>query len=149
MKLNPDCVRDVLLYLEDNLTYIHENIFSIEHNSIDISVLAEVLHNQKNYNVDDVIYSVEKLLEVKFIIPKTELRGNDNNILCCPIADISWNGHQFLNTIRPKSVWDATKKGASKLGLMSIHALSTIAMKVTDAVISDPAVIAKIVEHIN
>lgn len=148
MKLNPDCIRDVLLYLEDNLTYNHERQDSIEHNSINMSTIAADLHDQKGYEIDDVNYSIEKLLEVKYIVPQTELRGHNKSILYCPIADISWNGHQFLNTIRPKSVWDATKKGASKLGIMSIHALSTIAMKIADAVITDPAVIAKIVEHI-
>ena len=63
----------------------------------------------------------------------------------CEINNITWNGHQFLNTIRPDTVWQATKKGASKIGLMSMHALSSIAMKVAETIVSDPAVIAKIV----
>lgn len=32
----------------------------------------------------------------------------------CPISDISWNGHQFLNNIRQQTIWDATKAGAKK-----------------------------------
>lgn len=34
MKLNPDCIYDVLLYLEENLSYNHETEGSIEYNTI-------------------------------------------------------------------------------------------------------------------
>lgn len=67
----------------------------------------------------------------------------------CEINNITWNGHQFLNTIRPKTVWEATKQGASKLGIMSMHALSTIAMKITEAVITNPVVIDNIIKYMD
>lgn len=115
MKLNPDCIRDVLLYLEENLSYNHERKDSLEHNSISMRKIAEYLHNQKGYEIDDINYSIEKLLEIMYIIPDNELRGRNHSILSCSILDISWNGHQFLNTIRPKTIWDATKKKQNKL----------------------------------
>lgn len=65
----------------------------------------------------------------------------------CEINNITWSGHQFLNTIRPKTVWEATKDGASKLGVMSLHALSSMAMKISDAIVTDPAVISSIIER--
>ena len=145
MKLNPDCVRDVLLYLEENLKFSKERDYGIEHESIGLTTIVEYLQNEKGYEPDDVKYSVEKLLEIRYIVSYKMTTGNNHSIVTCPISDITYEGHQFLNTIRPDTVWQATKKGASKLGIMSMHALSSIAMKVAEVIISDPTVIAKIV----
>lgn len=41
----------------------------------------------------------------------------------------------------------ATKTGAAKLGIMSMSALNTISMKVMEAVVTNPSVIAGIIEH--
>lgn len=42
------------------------------------------------------------------------------------------------------TIWDVTKKGAEKIGLISIRALSKLASKIADNIISDPTTIAKI-----
>ena len=47
MKLNPDCIRDVLLYLEENLSYNHDNPDYVKHNSIDIYTISDDLHSEK------------------------------------------------------------------------------------------------------
>lgn len=145
MKLNPDCVRDVLLYLEKNLSYSKERDDLLEHTSITMHKIAEDLSYQNGYEIDEVNYSVEKLLEVRFIIPETEVRGHNNGILYCPISDISWNGHQFLNNIRQQTIWDATKVGAKKIGATSITAFSMIAMEIIKAIVTKPEVINTII----
>ncbi len=149
MKFDPDCVRDVLLYLEENLSYNHERLDSIEHNSITMSKIAEDLHSQKGYEIDNVNYSIEKLIEIKYIIPETEIRGCNNSILYCPISDISYNGHMFLNTIRPKSIWDATKEKAKQIGGMSIHSISIISSSIMQSLASNPDFIQSIVDKMN
>lgn len=149
MKLNPDCVRDVLLYLEKNLSYNHERQDSIEHNSITVDKISEDLHNEKGYEIDEVIYSIEKLLEIRYIIPATELRGRNNSILYCPISDISYNGHMFLGTIRPKSIWEATKNKAKQIGGMSVHGLSLISSAIIQGLASNTDFIQSIVDKLN
>lgn len=149
MKINPDCIRDVLLYLEKNLTYNHDRQDTIEHNSITMHKIAEDLRNQNGYEIDDVNYSVEKLLEIRYIIPETELRGHNNSILYCPISDISYNGHMFLNTIRPKTIWEATKSKAKQIGGMSIHSLSMISSTIMQGLASNSDFIQSIVDAIN
>lgn len=139
MKLNPDCIRDILLYLEENLK-INENKFSTV-------TFNQIKNDLSNYSEDDIFYSIYNLKQIRFI------EGNIKDVAemkmpICEIQNITWNGHQFLNTIRPTSVWEATKSGASKLGIMSMHALSTIAMKVAEAIITNPIVINKIIEHL-
>ncbi len=146
MNLNPDCIRDVLLYLEENLSYNHERRDSIEHNSITMHKISEDLHNEKGYEIDDVNYSIEKLIEIRYIIPETQLRGRNNSILYCPISDISYNGHMFLGTIRPKSIWDATKEKARQIGGMSVHSLSMISSAIMQGLASNSDFIQSIVD---
>ena len=148
MRLNPDCVRDVLLYLEENLSYISEDTNSLEHNSIGIHKIAEDLHNQNGYKTEDVHYSIEKLIEIRYIIPKTELRGNHNTLLYCPIADISYAGHMFLGTIRGRTIWEATKSTAKKLGGISIQGLSLISSSIIQSLASNPEFIQNIINMI-
>lgn len=138
MKLNPDCIRDVLLYLEENLKIEDNHRFS----EITLSQLEEALPQYPN---EDVFYSVYNLHQIHFIEGKIN-DINNMKMFFCEINNITWNGHQFLNTIRPTTVWEATKKGASKLGIMSMHALSTIAMKIAEAIVTNSTVIAKIIE---
>ena len=139
MKLNPDCIRDVLLYLEENLEVKDGHKFT----EITLNQLQEAL---PKYQKEDVFYSVYNLHQIRFIDGRIS-DVNNMKMFFCDINNITWNGHQFLNTIRPTTVWEATKTGASKLGIMSMHALSTIAMKVSEAVITNPTVIAKIIEY--
>ena len=143
MKLNPDCIRDVLLYLEENLGYT-DNQVSMEHKEITIhKIKTDVCEKYSHTNVD-VQYSIEKLYEIQYITMRNIQYDSRKYIVSGNINDITWNGHNFLNNVRPKSVWDATKAGASKLGLMSIHALSNISMKIVEKIVTDQTVIDKI-----
>ena len=83
MKLNSDCVRDVLLYLEDNLTYIYNEQGRMEHNTIQIDKIIDNLHNQNKYESADVNYFIEKLFEIGFISSKNQSKRDyyKNNVL--------------------------------------------------------------------
>lgn len=141
MKLNPDCVRDVLIWLEDNLKINEDNSFTVMH-------LIDLNNGLSQYNEDEIYYTVYNLFQVHFIEGKFSLLPSGIPKIC-EIHNITWNGHQFLNNIRPKSIWDATKAGASKLGIMSISALNVLAMEISKAVVTKPEVIQKIVNAFN
>lgn len=147
MKLNPDCIRDVLLYLEENLTYKNNSI-SMEHKEIPIAIVVSNVSENNKHSSEDVQYSIEKLFEINYIKIKNISYDKNKYIVSGNIYDITYEGHNFLNNIRPKNIWEATKSGASKLGLMSVHALSTISMKIVEKVVTDPVVIKKIIENI-
>ena len=102
---------------------------------------------KKGYETYEVIYSVEKLLEIKYIIPEKQLKAEDNAIFYCYISDISYDGHLFLDTIRPKSIWDATKKKATQIGGMSIHSLSMISSAIMQGLASNQDFIQSIVDN--
>lgn len=141
MKLNPDCIRDVLLYLEEHLQV---DLKTHNFNNVTLKDLNNNTALKAKYSPEEIWYTVYNLKEARYI-DGTISNSGSYKMVVCEIKNITWNGHQFLNTVRPQSVWDATLKGASKLGIMSIGALSTLAMEIAKAVVTDPATIAKIV----
>lgn len=146
MQLKPDCVRDTLLFLEENLTIDYEKD---NFNSITLAQLTEqMMLKHTHYDAEDIWYTVYNLHKIRFIEGRINDAGG-HKMMFCDIENITWNRHQFLNTIRPTNIWEATKQGASKLGLMSMSALSTISMEVMKAVVTNPTVITNIVNNIN
>lgn len=145
MKLDPDCVRDVLLYLESNLEYVERHDLGLEHNEITFNTITNAILQKHDYGKDSVNYAIEKLLEAGFITSNKQVYGNNKAILSAPISDITWNGHQFLNNIRKQSIWDATKSGAKKIGATSISALNMIAMEIIKTIVTKPEVINSII----
>lgn len=143
MKLKPDCIRDVLLYLESEL-----EVDLTKHNFTKINLEQLIDHFSCIYNEEDIWYTVYNLKEIRFIDGRINDAGS-NKMMFCEIENITWNGHQFLNTIRPTSVWEATKSGASKLGIMSVSALSIISSEITKAIITKQEVIDGILNKLN
>lgn len=141
MKLNPDCLRDVLLCLEENLKMTDG--YKIQ--SISINQLCND-NNLSNYSKEDIVYSAQQLISVRFIDGHIMYGGAKSHITTSSLKDITWNGHQFLNDIRSKSVWEATKEGASKLGTMSVSALTMIASEITKKLVTSPEIIQKMID---
>ena len=52
------------------------------------------------------------------------------------INDITFYGHEFLNTVRPKTVWENTREISGKLGVKSISSLSQIASQIVTQLIA-------------
>ena len=142
MKLNTDCVRDVLLYLEESL-----EVDIGKSQMISVSLHQIQTHFETEYTPEDIWYTVLKLREAKFI-DGTFMNSNKSKMFICNIDDIMWDGHTFLNNIRPKSIWEATKTGAKKLETTSIAALSMIASEITKTIVTKPEVIDRIVSLI-
>ena len=142
MKLNPDCVRDTLLYLEETLTI---NCRKDNFNSITLHQLTkEMIDKYNKYTEDDIWYTVYNLKEIHFIEGRINDAGK-HKMMFCDIENITWNGHQFLNTIRPTTIWEATKSKAKQIGGMSLHGLSMISMSIIQGLASNPDFIQSIV----
>ena len=144
MKLNYDCVRDVLLYAEENIEYINIGN-SLEHKPLNFGKITTAL---SKYTESDVIYSIEKLFEAEFISLTSLHRDASGKIVKAQIADITWNGHDFLNNIREEVVWDATKTAANKVKAVSVFTLKTISAQIIKMLITNSGVINSAVEMI-
>lgn len=119
MKLNYDCVRDVLLYLENNLSLNNSITFPSD---IKESLLLK-------YSKDDLLYTVKILLNKKLIL------GDDNfnyatGIYTANIDSLSFDGHSFLDNIRDNQVWSKSKKILSAFKSVSIEIISQVATNV-------------------
>ena len=146
MKLVPDAVRDIMLYLEENLTLeVVDN--KPEYSSISYLKLADELVPSKHYSKEEVVYAIQQLCQCDMI--KAHITtGKSRRYITCDIYDISWTGHEFLNNIRPQTVWEATKEKATKLGGMSIKALAFLSSTIIQAIASNPELINSIVKSI-
>lgn len=67
-------------------------------------------------------------------------------MMFCDIENITWNGHQFLENIRPNTIWEATKNKAKQIGGISIHGLSLISMSIIQGLASNSDFIQSIVD---
>lgn len=115
MKLNHECVRSIMLELEEKLT-LEQNLY--------LPQLLE-LETSKKYGKDTSVYTVLKLIEADFINGSRKFASD--KIIHVGVSSITWDGHEFLDNIRDKNVWEKTKEKASGFNTISISILSGIA----------------------
>ena len=121
MKLNYDCVRDVLLKLEEILTCEYsDGTISIE--SINIDNLYQALSD--DYSVEDIFYSAYNLEQAGFL--DANFLFGDGRIVDGVIFNITYSGHQFLQQIRPKTVWDKSKSVFKNIGTISVDIIKSV-----------------------
>lgn len=121
MKLNPDCMRDVLIEMEK--AEYEEPLY-----------LQRFYDALPKYSEDVINYSIVKLEEAGFIKATVKSRiGYDYSIL--RIDDITYSGHQFLADIRSESIWNNVKEVSAKVGSNSLQAISQIATSIITTII--------------
>lgn len=115
MKLNQDCVREILLELETKLL-LNNHVYLEELKTFDTF---------RKFGEDTTIYAVLKLIEAGL------LNGNhqygSNELVQLGIASITWDGHLFLDTVRDNAIWSQTKETTKKLSSVSLSLISDIA----------------------
>lgn len=117
MKLNPDCIRDLLFEVEEN-TQI-DRCYRYDNETIDPdSRLAK-------YTKDEVLYHANQC-EMNGLLIGVSMT-NDYH---CYINDLTPAGHAFLADIRADTVWNKTKETAKDVGSFSLHALKEIATNI-------------------
>lgn len=116
MQLNPDCVRDVLLFLEENLTITPD----LEIKSIPLYQIAKSLNQ---YPQNEVAHCLLALKDAGFIVAQVNASGNCIHRLS--VSRITFDGHEFIGQIRPKSFWERTKAIVRKMGPVTLDVLKT------------------------
>ena len=114
MRLNYDCIRDFLVATEE-----------IPFDSR-VSMSHYLGHDRlPNYDEPTVRYTAKQLCNagfIDFIESKTIGAPFDGFFF-----DLTWDGHQFLETIRQDNVWSKTKSIAKSVGSFAVPVLSEIA----------------------
>ena len=122
MKLNPNCIRDILLYLEEHLVISPE----LEYQEVDSYQLAEHLE----YAIQEIVNTLLVLRDANFIILSV-----DDSLSNIDVYRITYNGYQFIESIRPKSVWDKTLSVSRRIGSFSLDLISQVAHETLSAMI--------------
>ncbi len=120
MKLDIACIRDILLCLEEHLVLTDE----LEYKFLELSEICQTGNLQK-YSNSQIAYTICKLEEADFI--SASVQYGNNSIDFIAVSSITFAGHQFLDTIRPESVWSKIHSISEKTGLKSISAIMDIA----------------------
>lgn len=115
MKLDQDCVRELLLELEDKLT-INNHLF--------LAALKKFDTFEK-FGEDTSVYCILKLIEAGFI--KGNVSYAANELYTLSVSSITWEGHIFLDSIRDNKIWSKTKEITQQLSSVSMTLMSSIA----------------------
>lgn len=122
MRLNPDCIRDILLVIENTTTY-HDSW------DWDFDNFDEPLLN--NYSHEEIMYHILQCKKAGLVDGCEFYYGGDAGT----VSDLSPYGHQFLADIRSESVWNKTKDIAQNIGSNSLDVLKQISSGVLTALI--------------
>lgn len=122
MKLNNDCIRDILITIE-----------SIEYDSwYTMEKLDELL---PDYSYDELQYHCVQLLDAGLIKAQPIQMLGKIYPQISRITDLTYSGHQFLADIRSDTNWNKTKEIAKNVGSESLHSLKDIAVAVVTSAI--------------
>ena len=116
MRLNPDCMRDVLLVVEEHLPL---------NDSLPMTDLISLL---PNYSEDELTYTCLKLNEANLLnIFKVDYPGG---AFVNDIREITYAGHNFLENVRDPSLWEKIKQKANSVGSLSVDVVLAVAANV-------------------
>jgi len=117
MKLDQDVIRNLLLELESQK----------DNSSLNEKQLRE-FSDDKGVDWKQLIYTIQRLNEARYIDSRVNYAGND--VYSVSINNITYVGHQFLDNIRDKNVWEMTKKRLSSIASVSLPIINEVALAV-------------------
>lgn len=116
VKLNLDCIRDILLCME-------------KAEYMETLSMPQVYEALPSYSHEDINYSALKLAEAG-LIDATTISYDGAIDTVAELNDILFEGHEFLANIREATIWNGVKSVAAKVGSQSLSALIQIASNV-------------------
>lgn len=131
MKLNADCIRAVLLKIEEQhqITVDEEGGVSIE--TLDVEDLYPLL---PDFSKEDIFYSLFNLDQAGYV----ELYSLDagDEIVMYGIRYMTYAGHEFLDKIRDPERWTKVKSITSAARSFALDAINQAANGVASAAIN-------------
>ncbi len=121
MKLDLDCVLDVLRITEEKAT-LNDNL------EFDLLTPLDFLGDNSPWSIPEIVYTVIQLKEAGFIT--AACLESDDCISECVVCRLTYDGHQFLEKLKPPSVAKKVKTVLNKLGTTSFEVAISIASQV-------------------
>lgn len=132
MKLNIDCVRDVMLKIEELQRVIVNDDGEVEKETLWINSLYSAL---PNHGKEDIFYALYNLDQAGYV--NISVQWISGCVYTCAINHMTYAGHEFLNKIRPTTIWEKTTNTASKVGNYGLQMLEKIAEGVAAAYVKE------------
>lgn len=137
MRLDMDCIRDLLLCIEDN-TGLRKACFFIDHGLSDTAhytgeetePFAYQLPLDDKYENDKLIYHLNYCVDAELVT-----LSNASTLYRIMVSDLTPTGHQFLNNIRDEGIWEKVKSISSSFSSVSLQMISNTAAQVLSAII--------------
>ena len=107
MRLNHDCIRDILLYVESNT----------DDEKICISS-KELITALSQYDKNTLFYHIRRM-DTAELFDNVYYSEDEPDL----ISNLSWTGHNYIDNIRDDKIWNKTKAAASKLVSVSFPIL--------------------------
>ena len=126
MKLNYDCIRDVLLLAERELIFTEKEDGFLESSYLHISGICKAL---PQYSKADLVYTIHMLDEAGFL--RAEIQWATGGIYDCYLLQMTYYGHQFLERVRDDQRWSKVKAAAAAIKDYSLAAISSFAEGIT------------------
>lgn len=131
MKLDTNCVRDVLLTVESLQRVFVNDDGDIEKETLWADDLYAAL---PQYDKAVVFYALYNLDQAGYIDLSVQWISDCVNM--CAINYMTYEGHEFLESIRDSKQWSSVKKGLSAIRNYSLAAISSVAEGITSAAIN-------------
>ncbi|WP_123053126.1 DUF2513 domain-containing protein [Clostridium sp. JN-1] len=107
MRLNNDCIRDILLYIEEHTTD--------EYPFVSVSDLKSKL---QKYSSDVINYHVRQIDQANLVNSVSYADDAPQDI-----AGLSWEGNIYISNIRDDKVWSKLKDATKHLASVSLPVL--------------------------
>ena len=117
MKLNHDCIRDILK---------NDMHFTKMKQSLSLSI--------DGYSHDEVTYTLMLLVDSGYIIG--DIRKYNDGAVNVLYKHLTMKGHELLDNIRDDNVWKTTKEKLSKISSVSIGIINDVASQIISNVLS-------------
>lgn len=129
MKMDVDCIRDILLQAEEKGFTVYRNSYlDDDDDEGETSKLSFPFIDQ--YDNDKLLYHIDIADELGFLKISAFLGGTS-------VYDLTAQGHLFLADIRSDNVWNKTKEISKQVGASSLDAIKQIAVNVVSSLISN------------
>ena len=131
MKLNHDCIRDILLYVEKHCIYEENDRGYTSMHLVTDNELYDAPELSSKYDEDTITYTVAQLFLDNMIIGTHRERGTIFHMADCNIEALSPRGHEFLDNIKDDTVWKKAKKFVGEyLTSTSFSIIANVASKI-------------------
>ena len=129
MRLNNNCLRDILLYLESCDYYILNENNDVESNGV---LFEKICKENAQYSKPEIYYSLSNLEQAGFI---NMSKSSISNSLDCCVNFITFQGHEYQNQIKDEKNWSCRQHGLKSLSYLSMDAIHSIASGITSTAI--------------